>query len=334
MKRVRLRFAGMAIDFVDRGKAIQQVLEWVRGVVIQPFVVFGPEGCGKSAWLRQAAEVLREQGFDVIYVDVLHREYAVHTDVKEVVEKLSDVVADATGYPPVKLANLVIMLVKDLLRKWREKRVAVLVDEVFQAIGLDKAEIYVKMLLNLIEYPPADYEKIIAIAATSEGVSRWRIGRHRWAEITPIWNMPRKGFEELYEKVPGPKPSFDEVWRLTGGNPFTLEQLHQAKWDINRVTESITKSKGLTRDFVKKWRQHLIDVVDDPDALVEKEVPEELKAMLIEKNLVVYDLYSRNPELWVDEPPPERDPELGIGRHVAWQTPLHKEAVKRAIEKP
>jgi len=68
--------------------------------------------------------------------------------------------------------------------------------------------------------------------------------------------------------------------------------------------------------------------------LVEKEVPEELKAMLIEKNLVVYDLYSRNPELWVDEPPPERDPELGIGRHVAWQTPLHKEAVKRAIEKP
>lgn len=55
--------------------------------------------------------------------------------------------------------------------------------------------------------------------------------------------------------------------------------------------------------------------------------------MLIEKNLVVYDLYSRDPELWVDEPPPERDPELGIGRHVAWQTPLHKEAVKRAIEK-
>jgi len=44
-----------------------------------------------------------------------------------------------------------------------EKRVAVLVDGVFQAIGLDKAEIYVKMLLNLIEYPPADYEKIIAI---------------------------------------------------------------------------------------------------------------------------------------------------------------------------
>ena len=35
--------------------------------------------------------------------------------------------------------------------------------------------------------------------------------------------------------------------------------------------------------------------------------------------------------LWVDEPPPERDPELGVGRNVAWQTPLHREAVRRAL---
>jgi len=37
-------------------------------------------------------------------------------------------------------------------------------------------------------------------------------------------------------------------------------------------------------------------------------------------------------ELWIDVPPPERDPELGIGRYVAWRTPLHREAVRRAIE--
>ena len=46
---------------------------------------------------------------------------------------------------------------------------AVLADEVFQAVGLDKADIYVKSLLNLIEYPPRSYEKIVAIAVTSEG---------------------------------------------------------------------------------------------------------------------------------------------------------------------
>jgi hypothetical protein len=36
---------------------------------------------------------------------------------------------------------------------------------------------------------------------------------------------------------------------------------------------------------------------------------------------------------WVDEPPLEKDPEIGVGREVAWQTPLHREAVKRALEK-
>jgi hypothetical protein len=35
---------------------------------------------------------------------------------------------------------------------------------------------------------------------------------------------------------------------------------------------------------------------------------------------------------WIDEPPRERDPELGVGKYIAWQTPLHREAVKKALE--
>jgi len=31
------------------------------------------------------------------------------------------------------------------------------------------------------------------------------------------------------------------------------------------------------------------------------------------------------------KPPPERDLELGVGRRVAWQTPLHREAVRLAL---
>lgn len=46
-----------------------------------------------------------------------------------------------------------------------------LVDEVFQGIGLDKAEVYKKMLLNFIEYPSKSYENIVVVA-TSEGLSR------------------------------------------------------------------------------------------------------------------------------------------------------------------
>jgi hypothetical protein len=32
-----------------------------------------------------------------------------------------------------------------------------------------------------------------------------------------MWNMPREGFRQLYETLPGEKPPFEDVWRLTGG---------------------------------------------------------------------------------------------------------------------
>jgi hypothetical protein len=111
-----------------------------------------------------------------------------------------------------------------------------------------------------------------------------------------------------------------------------LSMLYRAKWNVDSVVEDIAKSRGATRDFVRRWRQYLVDVVEDPDALMENDVPDKLKHILIEKNLIIYDMYSRNPELWIDEPPPEKDPELGIEKYVAWQTPLYREAVKRVIK--
>jgi len=330
--RVRLRFADLTIEFVDREKALRRVEEWVKGVLAQPVVVFGPEGCGKSAWLRQAAEVLKEHGFEVIYVDVTHREYVTHTDVREVIEKISEIVASATGFTPIKLADIVVVLAKELLRRWRKKKIALLIDEVFQAIGLDKAEVYVKMLLNLIEYPPAEYEKIIAVIATSEELSRWRIGRHRWALLKPMWNMPRRGFEELYEKIPEPKPNFDDIWKLTGGNPYALLKLYQSTWASNRAVSEFVADKNLAPSFVRKWRKWLELAVEDPDSLWSPDVPEELVNELISRNLIVYFLHDRDPYFWIDEPPPERDLEVGVGRHVAWQTPLHREAVKLVLK--
>jgi hypothetical protein len=35
---------------------------------------------------------------------------------------------------------------------------------------------------------------------------------------------------------------------------------------------------------------------------------------------------------WIDEPPPEKGHELGIGKLAAWQTPLHREAVRKVLE--
>jgi hypothetical protein len=42
MKRVKLRLAGLEVEFADREKAISQVLEWAEKGTWQPVVVFGP----------------------------------------------------------------------------------------------------------------------------------------------------------------------------------------------------------------------------------------------------------------------------------------------------
>ncbi|MEM0052124.1 MAG: ATP-binding protein [Sulfolobales archaeon] len=334
VRRVKLKFTpDLEVEFTDRNRALKQVYELAEKGTASPVVVYGPEGCGKSAWLKQTAEILREGGFDVIYADVAHRDYVAHTDVREVIERVSEVIADTTGYIPIKLADLVVLLANQLLKKWRKKKIALLVDEVFQAIGLDKAEIYTKMLLNIIEYPPESYENIVIIVATSEGLSRWRIGRHRWAWLMPMWNMSKEGFEELYEKIPNPKPPYEEIWRLTGGNPYVLRSLYINKWSTNILTNIIVEEKRLTPEFISKWRKWLELTVEDPDNLWSPEVPEEIINELIARNLIVYFLRDRDPELWIDEPPPERDLEVGVGRYVAWQSSIHREAVKKALEK-
>jgi hypothetical protein len=334
MRRVKLSFTtGIEVDFCDREVAIKQVEELAERGTRFPIVVFGPEGCGKTAWLKQTAETLRELGYEAIYIDPIHKDFIAHTNIEELVNKLAEAASEAVGIAEVKLATLAIDAVKWLIREWGKRRVAVLVDDVFQAIGIDKAAKYVKALLGLVEYPPEGYEKIVAITATSEGVSRWEIGRHRWADIMPVWNMSRRGFEELYEELPSPKPPLEDAWRITGGNPGMLAKLFNSNWASDRVVERIVEGKKL-RSFIASLNTYeeswLLEAVENPDTLFVKErMP--LLNKLVELNLIIDDIPERKPYLWIDEPPPEKDLELGVGGYAAWQTPLHREAVRRAM---
>jgi dephospho-CoA kinase len=331
MKRVKLPFApGLEVEFTDRDRGVQQVLEWAERGTRFPVVVFGPEGCGKTAWLKQAAELLREKGYEVVYVDPLHREYLTLTSAKDVAKALAEVAARAVG---AELAYAAFNAAKELV-KLRKRRVAALVDDAFQAMGSGKeAAAYVKSLLGLIEYPPESYERIVAVAATSEGLSRREIGRHRWAELKPMWNMPRKGFEELYEKLPGPKPDVEEAWRWIGGNPWALSLLYKTGWDVRAVVGELARRKLLVPfalSLSPEERGWLAEAVEDPDTLFARErLP--LMDKLVELNLIVDSIEGREGWYWIDEPPPERDLELGVGWHVAWQSPLHREAVRRAL---
>jgi predicted AAA+ superfamily ATPase len=85
----------LEVEFVDRDKAVKYVYE-LNEKSTRLSLVYGPEGCGKSAWLKQLAEILKKLKFDVIYVDVLRKEFTTH-DVEEIVSKLSKVIADDTS---------------------------------------------------------------------------------------------------------------------------------------------------------------------------------------------------------------------------------------------
>lgn len=322
--KIKVRLAGREVDFADREVAIRQVEELAReGTYLVP-VIYGPEGCGKTAFFRQAAEVLKEHGYAVVHVNPAADEKLHTTDELKELKTFSDAAS---------VIDAAVELLNEAAK--RRRRIALLIDDVSQAFGLDKAEQVVIRLLNALGRPSANYEKAVVLVATSESASAERIGRHRWADLYAMWNTPPEGFRQLYDQLPGEKPPFDEVWRWTGGNPGMLERLYLAKWDVDSVIGEIIRRYRLN------WRidelsgrevEVLREAVDDPDALLKRvrETPQ-LADKLVEMNLVV-ELSRRDPRLWVDQPPPQKDLEVGVGKYYAWPTPLHREAARRALE--
>ncbi len=193
-----------------------------------------------------------------------------------------------------------------------------------------------KRPLNLLEHPPAEYERAVVLISSSEGAMRGRVGRHSWARVLAMWNMPLDGFAQLYEQLPGPQTPLDEVWAWTGGPPLPGE-LYRAGWDVDVTVEGMIVGRGL-RTLVSGLSEAEVeilgDAVEDPDTILKRyREAEKLARKLADKNLLI-EVWDREPYLWLDVPPPERDPDLGIGRHYAWQTPLHREAVRRALGTP
>ena len=343
MRRVRVVFLGHEVELVNRDAAIRQIERLAERGTQFPLIIYGPEGCGKTALLRQAKTILEEHGYYVVYVNPLAERTE---EMLQYTPSIRDVVLDAlklTPEPFSRIVDVAISVASLVMERFSRTRIAILMDDVFQATGVDRAEQYVKALLNLIEWPPTPYERIVALAVSSEGVTRRRVGRHDWAELRMMWNMPKSGFEELYNLLPSPKPHIEDAWRLTGGNPRILERLHVAEWSVDAVVEWLAASRSLD-DFINRLtgfqRDVLREAVDDVDALArrlrEAEEWDEKRGIaslidgLIELNMIT-SVDPRSPNLWIDEPPPEKDPELGIGRYYAWQTPLHREAVKRAL---
>jgi len=92
VKRARTLFADREVEFADRDQAIKQVEELAEKGTRFPLVIYGPEGCGKTAFFKQASEVLREQGYAVVHVNPLARaveeRFSVAEELRELAVKL------------------------------------------------------------------------------------------------------------------------------------------------------------------------------------------------------------------------------------------------------
>ncbi len=106
VKRITVEIApGIGTEFVDRDRTFAQITEWAEKSMRFSVVVFGPEGFGKTVFLRQAAEVLRGFGYDVVYVEVTHLDFTAHTDVAG---KLAEAASEVSGVAEVKLTYLAV----------------------------------------------------------------------------------------------------------------------------------------------------------------------------------------------------------------------------------
>ena len=347
-------YAMSEVRFIDRVEEIRALRGWCSSFRYVPLYLYGPEGCGKTRLLRELVKRFDElMGGDsiAIYVDALEgRDIGRALMTSGVLAKSVDiaklglrVVSDliARNIPVGQALSQSLSLIVDEVarrvygRVLHDKYVLIVVDDVTRAVGLDKIEWYVKWVFELMNKLQEEYRPraINVIVSTSEGLSLDLISRHRHASIKLLWNLSREAFKELFTELKPPQDlDFEEVWRLLGGNPGKLVELatwHQ--WSLNRMIEeyrvrlfkhlSEVKERGLINEL-----KMLVDDITEAEEVHSREM-RNLIRLLEEKNLVIYKYWTTLTGKEFKKP----NPELGIGRYYAWQTPLYREILREIV---
>jgi len=320
--------------FVDRDAELSRLLELCERGFYPVLYVYGPEGCGKTRLVKELIDRVAGRGsYVAIYVDaqsVSSLEEAVFGP-PEVVRVVAEAVGSVVGGLGAAVARVLPYAVRKALeRSVRGRRVVVVVDDVARPLGLEAVEGFAKKLLDLVEWLlTRGAASVLAIATTSEGASLEALWRHNYVYPTLLWNLPRRGFEELAHQLDPPSEEVvEEAWRLTGGNPRMLIEIARGfgwsidTWFRRRVVDRVEAL--CTRVRAEGLEEHLRLAIEDPDHLLEAR---ELYRLLLEENLVLYKRVATLAGTYV-----EPDHELGIGRYIAWQTPAHRLALKTVLE--
>ena len=342
------------VRFVDRVEELEALRGWCSVSRYCPLYIYGPEGCGKTRLVREFASRVSELlGGDAlaIYIDALEA-----TDIGKAISLSPSIGIDLAklalealpsslasfGSLGAALASSIPSIVKVVAEKLTKsflkgRNVVIVVDDVSRAIGLSKVEWYVKWLSELMERLAEEYELRVMniVVTTSEGTSLDLVSRHRHAEVRLLWNMDKRSFEELFKELNPPQNvDFETVWKLLGGNPGKLMELAtRFQWNLDEMIESYTYRITKVIENIKTPNSisKLLELAKDISK-AEEEIDEEMKKLidyLIDRNLLIYKKWL----LLTHKPFTNQDPELGIGEKYAWQVPLYRELVMKALSK-
>jgi len=138
-----------------------------------------------------------------------------------------------------------------------------------------------------------------------------------------MWSLGPEAFVELLEELGAPRSVTGDAWLALGGNPRLALALRARSWRLERLKEDLYRSiRILLEPLRREARGQLAEVAEDVDAVMN--YPQLLRHLL-DSNLITP----------VDRPcigyTPPVDPELGVGRHYAWQTPLHHRLTRKFL---
>jgi len=318
------------VEFVNRVEELRYLTKLADRGFYPILYIYGSEGCGKTRLLKELRSRLGSE-YSIIYIDALAvgpLESAIYAP-QEVVNIAKGIISEVGGAMGKVVAELLPLVMSRVTEKLviRGKKIIVIVDDVARPLGVDIIELYAKKLLEVLEnLLEKGASSVLIVATTSEGLSRSKLLRHRYARVEMLWNLPNDAAEELAKKLGAPNEVIYDVITLTGGNPGAIYELSYVSWDINEwVRRSIRKRlEDTLRHLTVDEKEFIKEVVDDVDKLPSHKG---LTLKLMEYNLITP----------VDRPAlgytPPIDKELGIGVEWAWQLPIYKEVLKELTEK-
>ena len=342
---------GLNINLVDRDKETEIIINWICREVPWNYVVYGPWGCGKTEFARSLVSSLREiKDIVATYVDLaqteLDRALISKPEVKDrIIEVVKEVIGGLSKLP-LKVWTLLSEIHK--MYKLIGKYLVIVIDEV--TTSLEKHEVSIRDYVATLDKAihewkeEFDLKNIVIVLFTSELTMLQHFKREvgKSLAIYEMWNLPKRDFKELLERVDCPI-KYDMLWKLSGGNPRVIYELKVFyNWNVSLWLEKLITQCWFLYVTVRrdeKLLHYFEGLLENVNNVIPVPLTVELRRQIRESQLT-YELLKQN--MIVPLEPRHLRMTLveeyeWVGEEWAWQIPAYYHVFKTIVsakEKP